>query len=219
MVDCLEIQSVIKRYNDKLVLSDIYIKLETDKIIGIFGRNGSGKSTLFNIIYGVELCENCQIRYNDKIIVRPFTHKNLITYSTQDSFFPKNISVRKALELFLDKIPDRIEKRFENVLQQSIGSLSAGEQKLLQLYTVLSRKSKFIILDEPFNHLSPIACDEVKILISETASQKCIIISDHFYYNVLDLAQENYHLQNGSLRKITNKSEFYESGYVDSNFW
>ena len=219
MVNCLEIQSVIKRYNDKLVLSDIYIKLETDKIIGIFGKNGSGKSTLFNIIYGVELSENCQIRYNDKIILRPFSHTNLISYSTQDSFFPKNISVRKALELFLDRIPDRIEDRFNNVLQQRIGNLSGGEQKLLQLYTVLSCKSKFIILDEPFNHLSPIACEQIKVLISKCASEKCIIISDHSFNNVLDLTQENYYLQNGSLRKLNNKSELYESSYVDSNFW
>ncbi len=215
MVDVLEIQGVIKRYDDKLILSDIYLQIETNQIIGIFGRNGAGKTTLFNILYGIEKCDDCQIRYNNKIITQPFRRKNLICYSTQESFLPKHMNVIDVLRLFYEQhLPSNVKERFQHLLCTKIENLSGGERKLLQLFTILNSKSKFVILDEPFNHLSPIMCEEVKKMIVESSKNKCIIISDHSFLEVLELTHKNYLLSNGSLKKLHSKNDLYLSSYL-----
>lgn len=215
MVHHLAIDSVIKRYNERLVLSDIYLSLSTSQIIGIFGRNGSGKSTLFKILCGIETAENCFIKLNGKRIEKPFKQKDIISYSPQDIFFPRNVSTKDILDVFYNrKLPTNVFERFYSLFKTEIGNLSGGEQKLLQLYAVLNSESKFVILDEPFAHLSPIMINEIKSLIVEESKTKGIILSDHSFRDVLDISSELYLLQNGKLKKINHETELIENGYL-----
>lgn len=215
MVNNLEIDSVIKRYNEKLILSDIYLRISTSQIIGIFGRNGSGKSTLFKILYGIETAENCFIKVNEKRIEKPFKQKDIISYSSQDVFFPRNIFTKDILDVFYDgKLPKNVFDRFHTLFKIKIGHLSGGEQKLLQLYAVLNSESKFVILDEPFNHLSPIMIEDIKSLIVEKSKTKGIILCDHSFRDVLDISNQTYLLHNGKLRKINNQIDLLEHGYL-----
>ena len=82
----LQIDSVIKRYGNKTILTDVYLSIETAEIVAVFGRNGSGKSTLFKILYGIETAENCFIKLNNVPIKALFKkrtssiirHKNVL---------------------------------------------------------------------------------------------------------------------------------------------
>lgn len=215
MAHCLQIDSVIKRYGDKSVLTDVFLSLETKDIVAVFGRNGSGKSTLFKILYGIETAENCFIKLNNVPVKALFKKKDLINYSAQECFIPKNETTLNVLRLFYkNTIPETIQNRFKEVLQTKIGDLSGGEQKLLQLYLILNTTAKFIILDEPFNHLSPLMIDEVKALIKTAAQTKGILLCDHSYHDVLGIATKLYILKNGSLKKCAQQTDLQEHGYL-----
>lgn len=213
MVNHLELDSVIKRYGEKLILSDIHLSISTNQVVGIFGGNGSGKSTLFKILYGIETAENAFIQLNKKRIEKPFKIENVLSYSSQDLFFPQSIVTKDILDIFyFGKLPANVFERFQTVFKTKIGNLSGGEQKLLQLYLVLNSESKFVILDEPFNHLSPIMIDEIKDLITEQSKAKGIILSDHSYRDVLDISNKIYLLKDGKLKKVINQSSLQEQG-------
>lgn len=215
MVNHLELDSVIKRYGEKLILSDVYLSVRTSQIVGVFGSNGSGKSTLFKILYGIESSENHFIRLNESRIEKPFKLKNVLSYSAQDNFLPKTVFTKDVLEIFYNgELPKNVFERFYSSLTTKVGNLSGGEQKLLQLYMILNSKSKFVILDEPFNHLSPLMIEEVKNLILEKSKTIGIILSDHSYRNVLDISNQLYLLKNGKLKKIENEIELKEFKYL-----
>lgn len=217
MVNLLELDSVIKRYGEKLILSDIYLSIRTSQIVAVFGDNGSGKSTLFKILYGIEPSENHSIRLNKKPIDKPFKLNSVLNYSAQDIFLPKSVSAKDILKIFYNgKIPNEVIERFHHLFKTKVGNLSGGEQKLLQLYMILSSNSKFVILDEPFNHLSPLMIEEVKNLIREKSKTMGIILSDHSYRDVLDISNELYLLKNAKLTKIASQTELSDHGYIQS---
>ena len=88
----LEIDSVQKKYNEKLILSDVYVKCETSEIIGILGRNGSGKSTLLKIIFGIVTAYNKFIRVDGIVKFKTSDLLKDISYLPQENFIPNTFS-------------------------------------------------------------------------------------------------------------------------------
>ena len=99
----LHIDSITKSFGEKDILKDIYLNCETGKISGILGRNGCGKSTLFQIIFGTIKGKTQYIKFNNTILKDQSDRKNKIAYLPQYSFLPKNIKIRKLIDLFCDK--------------------------------------------------------------------------------------------------------------------
>ena len=95
----LEVDSVIMRYGEHTVLSDVYLKCNVGDIIGIFGRNGSGKTTLFNIIYGTCTAENSFVRIDGVVISRGAFRGGLVGYLPQNDFFPAHLRIREVFSL------------------------------------------------------------------------------------------------------------------------
>lgn len=217
MNDFLIVDSVFKTYNDKTILSDIFMKCETGDIIGVFGRNGSGKSTLFKIIYGILDAENKYVRLNDKVLQKPYLEKNGISYLPQDNFIPWHFTVKKAVNLSLDSqvfsqfYEDEILKK---LLNSRMNELSGGELKYFQTKLLLFDESKFCLLDEPYSGLSPIMIDVVNQLIVSQSSHKGILIAEHNYRYLLDVANKIYFLKDGSGRFLQNKYELIRYGYL-----
>ncbi len=217
MPSLLEIDSVIKSYDDRPVLTDIYLKCETGDIIGMFGRNGSGKSTLLKILFGILAAERKFIRIDGKVFDSPYKTKNELCFLPQHDFLPKHMKAAKAVELYLGK--DAVETFFaDNILKKlnnnKVSELSGGELRYLEIKLLLKTESKFILLDEPFNGVSPLLVEYIRGLIVESSKTKGIILTDHDYKNVLDVANRYCLIYDGGIKTVTSKEGLIRWGYV-----
>jgi len=217
MQNLLEIDSVVKAFDMHIVLTDIYLKCQTGDIIGMLGRNGTGKSTLMKILFGTLQADSKFIRIDGKVYNQPYKTINEICYLPQDSFLPKHMSIEKTIELYLgrNQVQDFLEDSILKKLNTSkISHLSGGELRYLEIKLLLYTDCKFILLDEPFNGVSPILIGEIKKLILKMSELKGIILTDHDYRNVLDIANQFCLIYDGGIKRINEKCELVRWGYI-----
>ena len=213
----LEIDSIQKSFDNKNILSDVYLKCETKEVIGLLGRNGSGKSTLLKIIFGIESADFKFVRIDG--LVKTAT-KDLfaeISYLPQDNYIPNAFSVKKAIQLSVLK--ERISEFYadeiiDSMLDKMIPHLSGGELRYLEIKIILFNSSKFVLLDEPYNGLSPLMIEKVNELIVENSKTKGIIISDHNYENVINVSTKLVLLKEGKAHHLLCKEELIDKGYL-----
>lgn len=213
----LEVDSVQKSYDNKSILSDVYLKCETNDVIGLLGRNGSGKSTLLKIIFGIVPANGKHIIIDGIVNNKTCQLLENISYLDQDNFIPKHFSVKKAIILSIDE--DKIIDFYDDLMIQSIQDkkirhLSGGELRYLEIKLVLSNPSKFVLLDEPYNGLSPIMIEKINQLIRRNSSEKGIIITDHNYENVINIATQLVLIKEGKAHHLKDKNELIEKGYL-----
>ncbi|MFV8226450.1 ATP-binding cassette domain-containing protein [Christiangramia aquimixticola] len=211
----LHIDSIRKTYHGKLILSDIFLTCKKGETVGLLGRNGSGKSTLLKIIFGIEDAENKFVKVNGKVLTSFADSSSLINYLPQDNFLPKEIKVHNIIRLFLP--PKRRNQLLNNdfikpLLSRKFKVLSGGEKRILEVLLLLNSEADYILLDEPFNGISPINRDFIiKILNDE--KNKGFIVTDHDYENVLKVADKILLLKDGLLKEISKEKELLEHGY------
>lgn len=213
----LEVDSINKCFGDKTLLSDIYLKCNIGDIIGIFGRNGSGKSTLLKIIYGTASAENKFIRLNNNVLTHPYKIQNGISFLPQNNFIPNYFTVKKAIDLTIkqNNLKEIYECKIINqIINSKIGNLSGGELKYLQIKLILFNDAKFCLLDEPYSGVSPIMCELINKLIIEQSKNKGIIITDHNYQFLLQIANKIYLLKQGVGKFLNNKEELVRYEYL-----
>jgi len=216
-MNTLHIDSVSKSYDNKTILSDIYLTCKKGEIVGLIGRNGSGKSTLLKIVFGIEKCENKFVQIGDKVINNIASGRTLINYLPQDNFLPNNIKIKSLINLFLPK-----ENRSELItndyiiplLHKKNQELSGGEKRIVEILLIVHSNAEFILLDEPFNGVSPIIRSYIINYIRKMKSSKGYIITDHDYENVLNLADKIMFLKDGNLKEISNRKELVDLGYL-----
>ncbi len=211
----LEADSIQLEFDNRKILSDIYLKCETGKITALIGRNGEGKSCLMQIIYGSNQCEK-SVRIDNVSQLEAFKKPDLLKYLPQFNFIPKQLSLKRIFKDFeLDY--SSFEKRFPEFASKyksSIGSLSGGEKRLIELYVIVKSKSQFAMLDEPFTHLNPIQIEKVKELLKEEKENKGLLITDHLFNHVTGIADSFYVLANGKTHLINNLEEIEALGYA-----
>lgn len=217
MQNILEADSIRKDFGDKQILTDIYLKCQTGDIIGFLGRNGTGKSTLLKILYGTLYTDHKHISINGIYLNQPFKLKGAISFLNQNNFLPRHMTANKIIQLFdhhLDKKDFFEDSVLSKVSNTKIKNLSGGELRYLEIKIILNLDSKFVFLDEPFNGIAPIHIEIVKELIKAQAMTKGIILTDHDYSNVLDIANKYIILFDGGLRILKTKQEFIDWGYI-----
>lgn len=213
----LEIDSVQKSFDNKSILSDVYIKCETNDIIGLLGRNGSGKSTLLKIIFGIESADFKFVRVNGKVKNSTKELFKEISYLSQENFIPNNFTVSKAISLTLDKKERDNFYKDEFILSlknKKVSHLSGGELRYLEIKLILCNASQFVLLDEPYNGLSPLMIEEVNHLLLQHSKQKGIIITDHDYKNVIAISTKLVLMKDGKVHHLRGKEELIEKGYL-----
>ncbi|MDA6071439.1 ATP-binding cassette domain-containing protein [Flavobacterium sp. AC] len=216
----LEVDGIQKKFNDRVILSDVYLKCETAEIIGLLGRNGSGKSTLLKIIFGIESAPNKCIRIDSVSKNNENSLSKEISYLSQEQFIPNHLSVKKAILLSIDKqklILFYEDEFIQSILRKRINQLSSGELRYLEIKIVLFNPSKFVLLDEPYNGLSPIMADVVNELIIVNSAKKGIIITDHNYLNVIRISTKLILIKDGKTHCIKDKAELVDKGYLNSS--
>jgi ABC-type multidrug transport system ATPase subunit len=203
----LEVDSVIMRYGEHTVLSDVYLKCNVGDIIGIFGRNGSGKTTLFNIIYGTCTAENSFVRIDGEVISRGAFRGGLVGYLPQNDFFPAHLRIREVFSLLPQWRVDRKDEILGRVWETRAGELSGGELRYLEIMYLLWSGFKYLILDEPFSGLAPIMVERLCSILKEHSKTAGIMIADHDYRSVAGLVNRHFMLDSGELREISSFDE------------
>jgi len=213
MSNLLEADSIRKSFGTQQVLTDISLKCQPGDIIGLLGRNGSGKSTLLKIIFGTLHTDYKFIRINGTVLSQPFKTRNTVAYLNQDDFLPKNITVQQAVETCM-RYPGQKAYFKDEVLSKVMGTkirnLSGGELRYLEVKLLLNLDTCFLLLDEPFNGISPLHIDLIKKMIIEKSLTKGIVLTDHDYRNVLDVANKYYLLFDGGLKSVKTKKDLIE---------
>ncbi len=217
----LHVDSVFKSYKENRILTDIFVSCKKGEIIGLVGRNGSGKSTLMQIIFGSLNAENKFIKIDNKKVENLFLSSRKIKYLPQNSFLPNHIKTEKIIDLFCNKkSADLIKnhKFFRHLLKRKSKELSGGEKRLLEIYLIVYSDAEFVLIDEPFNGIAPIYKDEIKKIIKEQADKKGFIITDHDYYNILDLSSRVILLHDGGTKIVKSSNDLKKYGYLSYSF-
>lgn len=215
----LEVDSIQKQYQGKNIISDLYLKCETTDIIGILGRNGSGKSTFLKILFGIVAADFKFVRIDGLSKSKTEDLLNEISYLPQCDFIPNLFSVEKAIRLSITK--DKWKAFYEDEMIQMIRDkkikhLSSGQLRYLEIKLILNKETKFVLLDEPYNGLSPIMIEKVNALIIENSKSRGIIITDHNYENVIKISTKLALMQQGKMHHLKDKSELVTRGYLKS---
>ena len=212
----LEVDNIELNFGNKKILSAIYIKAEKGKITGILGRNGCGKSCLLEIIFGNLKPKYQNIRINTKKVKPNLYSLKNIAYLPQYSLIPKDLKLATLFKLFEQdwKAFIMVFDSFKVYKKSRLKNLSSGEIRVVETYLILNSKKDIILLDEPFSFIAPIYVEQFKIMLHQIKKEKIILITDHFYNDILELSDTIYFLKNGYSKLITTTEELEKEGYL-----
>ena len=225
----IKLIEISKSFKSKKALNNVNIEFKNNRINGLLGPNGSGKTTLFNIITGFLSPDLGKIQLDDNVL----NEKSLslrtklgISYLPQEASIFRDLNVYDNIfsiaELFYDK--NNSIKVTENLIKQfSLGSfqktkgklLSGGERRRTEIARALASNPKFLLLDEPFAGIDPIAIEEVKSTISLLKKMNIgIIVTDHNVKEALSIVDFGYIIYNGEIIKSGSPKEITSDKFV-----
>ena len=218
-----KLHKVSKGFGQKEVINDISFSLETGETIGLFGRNGCGKSTLLKMIFGSLKPNNFDADIDGK---KYYPAKNIklqqFAYLPQHSFLPKNIKVRDLIPIYFseEKKQDAIfyDPLIAKLAAKNVGELSVGQARYFEVLLLANLDHPFLLLDEPFSMIEPLYKIEIKWHLKLLKGKKGILITDHYYEDVLDISNQNFLIKNGIAHKVDNKENLKELEYLGKNF-
>ena len=209
METCIEVQNVVKRFRDQVVLKNVSISFEKGQIHGIVGRNGSGKTVLFKCICGLMHPEEGVILVNDKRVGRDVDMPEDIGAIIEAPGFLPNYSGYKNLR-FLANIRRKIGKEeILNVLKtlgldpesrKHVGKYSLGMRQRLGIAQAIMEDPEILILDEPMNGLDNAGVQDIRALLLELkAQEKTILLASHNHEDIAALCDTVHEMDGGVL--------------------
>lgn len=197
------------------VLNGAWLRSETGKVTGVLGRNGSGKSCMFRAIMGELKTQDLFVRYNDSVVTRSDEMGRYVKYQAQKPFLPPKMPLKKVFEYFgadYERFTDDFPK-FAQYPDTPVKELSGGEVRIAETWLCLCSDSPFCILDEPFSYLAPVAIEVIQKLIQRQKRKMGIIVSDHNYEALLEVADEVLLLSDGYVHLVRDRSDLVRYGY------
>lgn len=209
METCIEVQNVVKRFRDQVVLKNVSISFEKGQIHGIVGRNGSGKTVLFKCICGLMHPEEGVILVNGKRVGRDVDMPEDIGAIIEAPGFLPNYSGYKNLR-FLANIRRKIGKEeIVNVLKtvgldpesrKHVGKYSLGMRQRLGIAQAIMEDPEILILDEPMNGLDNAGVQDIRALLLELKAQgKTILLASHNHEDIAVLCDTVHEMDGGVL--------------------
>lgn len=218
-MNSLEVKSIYKSFGATSVLKDVSITCEKGEIIGIFGRNGTGKSSLLKIIFGTLKYDQGSINIDEV----DYSQNEIIpckevSYLPQDTFLPKNMRVRNIIPLFFPDGSDQdkifYSKGVGNFTERRIRELSMGQLRYLEILLIGNLHHSFLLLDEPFSMIEPLYKDFIKEFLLALKEKKGIILTDHYYHDVLQITNKNFLIKNGKIAEIEGETDLIKHQYL-----
>jgi len=219
----LEAKNLHKKYGKKWVVRDIDLELNKGEIVGLLGPNGAGKTTTFYMITGMIKPTNGQIFLNHKEITGYPMYKRSrkgIGYLSQEPSIFSKLSVEDNLRLILEltqfskqeqkeKIDTLLEDLSISHLRKNKGSsLSGGERRRVEICRTLAIDPDFILLDEPFAGVDPIAVEDIQSIVHTLKKRNIgVLITDHNVRETLSITDRSYLLYEGEILKSGTSDE------------
>jgi lipopolysaccharide export system ATP-binding protein len=226
----LHTDNLVKKYHSRTVVDHVSIEVEQGEIVGLLGPNGAGKTTSFYMIVGLIKPNHGKIFLDDEEITMLPVYKRArrgIGYLAQEASVFRNLSVednfRAVLELSgfpKEEQKERVEMLLEDFGLQKIRKskgiqLSGGERRRTEIARALALKPKFILLDEPFAGVDPIAVEDIQSIVSHLRSLNIgILITDHNVHETLSITDRAYLLFEGRILKSGTSSQLAEDEHV-----
>jgi len=215
-IHSLLVDSVHLEFGKQTVLQSAFITAECGKVTGVLGRNGSGKSCLFKCIMGGIKPQNLFVRLNDEPDTDYNHIGNRVKYLPQNLFMPSRMTLKEAFNLYGVDYDGMVsfDPKFHNFYRKQFRELSGGEARIAEMYLILKTKSEFCILDEPFSNIAPKYVENMQALIQEEKKHKGIIVSDHLYDAILQVADDLFLLRDGYTFPIKSRDDLIKHGYI-----
>ena len=219
----LEAVNISKNYGEKKILKEINANINIKKISGLLGPNGAGKTTFFYILAGLLNPTEGDVYLNKKKITKKSIRLRSelgIVYLPQEPSIFRELTVFQNIESALemknlkkDIIISRVEKllfdfNIEKISNQKGKSLSGGQRRRVEIARSIALEPNFIMLDEPFAGIDPIAIQDLKQLIKKLSKDGLgILISDHNVKATMDICEEVFVINDGKIISSGNPKE------------
>ncbi len=212
----LLVDSVHLKFGQRTILQSAYITAHTGRVTGVLGRNGTGKSCLFKCIMGGIKAQNLFVRINDEMDTDYAHIGKRIKYLPQNLFIPNHTTLDEAFRLYGVDYDGLVtfDTKFHTYQRKAFGELSGGEARIVEMYLVIMADSEFCILDEPFSNIAPNMVEKMQNLIREQKVHKGIIVSDHMYESIIEVADDLFLMRDGYTFPIKNREDLIHHGYI-----
>ena len=210
-------KDLVKRYKARTVVDHVSIEVNQGEIVGLLGPNGAGKTTTFYMIVGLIKPNEGQIFLEDQEITKEPVYKRAqkgVGYLAQEASVFRRLSVEDNITAVLqmtDFPKDYQAERLENLIEEfrltkvrkSLGiQLSGGERRRTEIARAVAINPKFILLDEPFAGVDPIAVEDIQSIVATLKNKNIgVIITDHNVHETLSITDRTYLLFEGRILK------------------
>ncbi len=211
----LRADHLIKTFSGRRVVNDVSINIRKGEIVGLLGPNGAGKSTTFYMIVGRILPESGSVHVNDlDVSFMPMYRRARVGlgYLPQESSVFRNLTVRENLDLVLEEsgMPSKERSLKIDILLNDYGiahisdvlgvSLSGGERRRVEIARCLALEPSFILLDEPFSGIDPIAVADLQSIIKNLKDKGYgVLLTDHNVRETLSITDRAYLIHDGKV--------------------
>ena len=211
----LEVKDLHKRYGHREVVAGVSLSLGSSEIVGLLGPNGAGKTTTFYMITGLTKPTAGEVLLNQQNVAGLPLHRRArlgLSYLPQESSVFKKLTVLDNLRIILEYTGLSKKEQTQKAetllaefgithLKDSLaGVLSGGERRRLEIARCLIRNPKFVLLDEPFAGIDPLAVDDIQTLIVDLKKRGIgVLISDHNVRETLNICDRAYLVHEGKV--------------------
>lgn len=235
----LRVEGVVKYYGRRRVVNDVHVQVEEGEIVGLLGPNGAGKTTTFYMITGMIKPDKGNIYINDQDITNFPMYKRArlgIGYLSQEPSVFRRLSVQDNIKAILEMLPLSNQERTERLmtLMNDFGiahlaknktfRLSGGERRRVEIARTLATHPGFVLLDEPFAGIDPIAVEEIQSIVRNLKNRNIgVLITDHNVHETLSITDRAYLMYEGTVLKTGSSSNLANDPearklYLGSNF-
>lgn len=222
----LSASEIRKSYSGRLVVGGVSINVNEGEVVGLLGPNGAGKTTSFYMIVGLIKPDSGKVEIDDHEITSLPVYERAragIGYLPQEASVFRNLTVRENINLvweetgrkkFADKLTDELLEQFKitHIADTKGYALSGGERRRVEIARALTMKPKFILLDEPFSGIDPIAVADIQTMIHELKAQGYgILITDHNVRETLSITDRTYLIHDGKIFLAGSPAEVAEN--------
>ena len=219
----LRTDNLVKKYKNRTVAKNVSVEVQQGEIVGLLGPNGAGKTTSFYMIVGMIKPNSGRIFLDDKDITTEPMYKRAqlgIGYLAQEASVFRKLSIEDNIRSILEmtkltkqeqkeKLEELLDEFHLQHIRKNMGDrLSGGERRRTEIARSLAADPKFILLDEPFAGVDPIAVEDIQSIVSKLKQRNIgVLITDHNVQETLQITDRAYLLFEGSILKAGTAEE------------